>query len=330
MINRTLFLTVATQSSGLGHLMRCLAISDALEDQGVSTHFIIDTQYDLEIVKPYEKVNWGNELNKIVPILKEYTTIFVDSNKLSQDVLDEIHNQVKTLIFIDDYYRWVHTKRMIIDWTVSVEKKEIHDKRESSEYLLGPKYTALRKEFWENKKRSIRENIDNVLITFGGSDIRSLTPRMMKIIKENFPEINMNIIVGRGFSNKQEIEAEANERTNIIFNPDAGLMKKTMMICDTAIASGGQTLYELASVGLPTIAITMIDNQVEDTLGFDETGFLFNAGWWDDELLEEKIINFLNSLLDYSTRKNMSVTGQKTIDGKGAIRIAKTIVNKTK
>ena len=39
-------------------------------------------------------------------------------------------------------------------------QKGIHKKRDSSEYLLGPKYTALRKEFWENRKKCINENID--------------------------------------------------------------------------------------------------------------------------------------------------------------------------
>jgi UDP-2,4-diacetamido-2,4,6-trideoxy-beta-L-altropyranose hydrolase len=327
-INKILFLTVATQSSGLGHLMRSRAISEALEDRGIKTHFIVDTEYNLDLVKPYEKIDWVNELSKIVPTLKEYLTIIVDTNNISEDILSEIQNHVKTLVFIDDYYRWIHNNRMIIDWTVTARKKGIHNKRDSSEYLLGPKYTALRREFWENRKRCINENIDNVLITFGGSDIRNLTPLMMRIIKENFPGLTLNVIVGRGFSNNQEIEAEANDRTNLIFNPDAESIKKIMMTCDIAIASGGQTLYELACVGLPTIAITMIDNQVDDTMGFHETGFLFNAGWWNDKLLKKNIITLFNSLLDDTTRKNMSIIGQKNIDGKGTIRIAKSIVDK--
>lgn len=326
MIKKILFLTVATRSSGLGHLMRSRAISEALEDCGIETHFIIDTEYNLEIVKRYNKIDWTTELSKVVSTFKEYVTIIVDTNNISKKTLSEIQNHAKKLVFIDDYFRWTHSNRIIIDWTVTARKKGIHKKRDSSIYLLGPKYAALRREFWQVKKKYINKNIDNVLITFGGSDIRNLTPKMMRIIKENFPEVILNVIVGKGFNNNQEIEEEVNDRTNLIFNPDAESIKKIMMTCDVAIASGGQTLYELACIGLPTIAITTVDNQIEDTIGFHETGFLYNAGWWNDNSLKKNLINFFNSLSDYTSRKNMSNIGQKIIDGKGPIRIAKSIV----
>ena len=328
MINKALFLTIATQSSGLGHLMRCIAISDALKHRGVQTDFIIKSDYNIDLINTYEKYDWGNELAKIAPRLKEFSTVIVDTINITQDILDEIQNYANKLVFIDDYYRWPHNNRVIIDWTVAAEKQWIRKRTDHSEYLLGTKYAALRSEFWKKNKRYINENIENILITFGGSDNNNLTPKIIKIFRKNFNDITMNIVIGKGYKNTTEIKKLIDKKTKLIIHPGASKMREAMFNCDVAIASGGQTLYELACMGLPTIAIIMIDNQVEDTLGFQKAGFLLNAGWWNHKFFEKKFINLFNSMLSYSSRKKMSIIGQKNVDGQGAVRIAKNIVKK--
>ena len=77
-------MTIATKSSGLGHIMRCLAISDAIEHRGVKTDFIIKSNYNIDFINTYEKIDWINELSKIAPRLKEYSTVIVDSINISE------------------------------------------------------------------------------------------------------------------------------------------------------------------------------------------------------------------------------------------------------
>ena len=120
-------------------------------------------------------------------------------------LLEEIEIHAKNLVFIDDYYRWTHENRLIIDWTVNAEYSGLHEKKKSSQYLLGTKYAAMRREFWKNTKKIIKKDIKNVLITFGGSDIRNITPKIVSIFKKNFPEIRIYKIIGSGFNNKEEI-----------------------------------------------------------------------------------------------------------------------------
>lgn len=59
-----------------------------------------------------------------------------------------------------------------------------------------------------------------------------------------------------------------NRNIRFFYSLDAEHMKTLMLESDVAISAGGQTLYELASVGLPTIAIQVVDNQSEDISGF--------------------------------------------------------------
>ena len=52
---------------------------------------------------------------------------------------------------------------------------------------------------------------------------------------------------------------------------------------DLAISASGQTLYELACIGVPTIAIGIIDNQKNNIKNWINQGFIEYAGCWNDE-----------------------------------------------
>ena len=59
----------------------------------------------------------------------------------------------------------------------------------------------------------------------------------------------------------------------------------------------GQTLYELAArVGVPTIAVGVVDNQINNIQNWQKQGFIEFAGFWDDDNLEENILAKLELL----------------------------------
>ncbi len=98
------------------------------------------------------------------------------------------------------------------------------------------------------------------------------------------------------------------------------------MEADLAISAGGQTLYELARVGCPTVAVRMAANQDGQLGVFEEAGFLRIAGHGDHSGIVEAIGEAVRTLMaDPPARATMSVAGQRLIDGHGALRVARTI-----
>ena len=112
------------------------------------------------------------------------------------------------------------------------------------------------------------------MITFGGGDIRNMTPKIISFIQEKYPNYVFNIVIGKSYKNIFEIESIASDYHSIYYYPNATKIKNIMLDSDIAIASGGVTLYELAMVGLPTIAIILIDNQIQDTVGWSKKDFV--------------------------------------------------------
>ena len=101
-------------------------------------------------------------------------------------------------------------------------------------------------------------------------------------------------------------------------------MKKVMLDSDIAISAGGQTLYELARVGVPTIAISVADNQLGSIRGWQKTGFIEYAGWWEDDFgIRAK--NILSQVKDPYIRRVKSEIGRKLVDGKGAKRVCEDV-----
>jgi len=323
-------LTEGGQKIGYGHITRCLSLSQSLKEVGAEVSFIINGDSEsiniLSEISSIEIIDWMNNKRRLLDRLQNVDILIIDSILINRSFFKKIEAIVSNIIFIDDYYQWVHKKGLIIDWTVLAEKNRKCIENPSVKYLFGTTYTALRKEFWDVPKKKVSDLLDNVLVTFGGSDIRNLTPRILRLINNCLPNSKKTIIIGGSYNNLKEIELEANESTTLVFSPDGKKMKKCMLKADIAIASGGQTLYELARVGVPTVAIISVDNQLDDIYGWQQTGFLMNAGWWNCHDLEQNIIDLITKCINKSKRKKMISIGLSFIDGQGAKRIADNII----
>ena len=95
---------------------------------------------------------------------------------------------------------------------------------------------------------------------------------------------------------------------------------------DIVITSGGQTLYEIASLGIPGIVISETIYDTEDAIAWKNRGSIIYAGKWSSKNIEKKILKSIIKLEDKNIRLKLSKNGQKTIDGKGGIRLVKKIL----
>ena len=95
---------------------------------------------------------------------------------------------------------------------------------------------------------------------------------------------------------------------------------------DLAISAGGSTCWELAFMGVPTLAIILADNQQAIAQGLEEEGVAVNLGGYGHlsrEIIARKFIEIANAA---STRAQMSQRGRKLIDGKGTQRVLKDLL----
>ena len=308
---KIIILTEAGTEYGFGHLTRCLAIAQGFKENKVESKFYVRGSFTKEFKIEGFKCSIGNWLNEEVDI--DDKIVVVDSYYANQEFCTKIYRSAKRVLFIDDYNRIKYPGGFVLNSVIGAESID-YPKNKCITYLFGPDYHPIRKDFWEVSKKIINNKILKILITFGGSDIANKTPEILKFLTEKYPEISKIVIIGSGFSNIDEIKKISDKNTKLVYYPEALQMKMEMLECDLAISAAGQTLYELARIGVPTYAVQVIENQTNNILNWRKNNFLLPG-------------NIFIDLPDFNLRKTVSENGVKIVDGKGVHRIYERLMN---
>jgi spore coat polysaccharide biosynthesis predicted glycosyltransferase SpsG len=322
-------LTEGNNRLGFGHISRCNAIYDLFNKEKVMVKLFINGDESIKtLIKGKEVImfNWIDQQKRILGILRDYDVVFIDSYLSSFSFYEKISQIVPVPIYLDDTKRIEYPRGILLNWVINAQLLN-YPYRKDLVYLLGIEYAILRKNFWNTRKKKINKNIKTMLITLGGTDLRNLTPKLLKNLCENHPNIQKRVIIAKGFQNVEEIKEEKDDKTILIYNPDAAGMKKQMMKSDIAISGCGQTLLELAFLGVPTIGISISKNQVFNALNWEKIGFLEFAGMWEQKNLFEVILEKFNLLMDFNKRVEKRDNGIKTINLDGKYKIMKSINN---
>ena len=328
---KVFIITEGGKNMGFGHIARCLSLYQTFEERGIKPKFIVNGDSNIECLlngTNYQLLNWIEKRGKLLELIKGADIAIIDSYLADISVYNTLSELVKLSVYIDDNKRLNYPKGIVLNGNIHAEKLK-YPKKDKITYLLGTKYTPLRKEFWEVPEKKIKEKIESIMVTFGGDDAKNMTPKILAFLKDKYPNLIKNVIIGRSFQNIDEIKKCADKNTNLSYYPDAEKMKEIMLESDIAISAGGQTLYELARVGVPTIGICIAENQLGNVKGWEKIGFLEYVGWYNEDSILEKIENSTKYLVDQGTRKNKFKIARRILDGKGSSRIIDKVIERS-
>jgi spore coat polysaccharide biosynthesis predicted glycosyltransferase SpsG len=309
-----------------GHITRCLSLFTAFKERNINGAFIINGDAEMKDT-PHKICNWNKNAQILHEDILTSDIVILDSLYANNEVIKEITQYSRLPVFIDDYRRLTYDRGVIIDWTPFIEKKYTVSSNSNCSYLLGCQYVSLRKPFWNIAEKKINVNVSEILLTMGGGDIRNICPKILNLLLNHTSgNILKTVAIGQSFSKENIIElkriSENNPSCELVFFPDENKMLNLFLKADIVISAGGQTLYELARVGAPTIAVLIIDNQITDIEGWLGAGFIDYAGSWEDELIDNKILIALNNLIANQTlRLRKNKIGRSCVDGLGTKRI---------
>ena len=267
--------TEALKASGLGHLGRCTALGEILQESGEEVSIILHTDGtglggQNEI--PIQPMNWKvkTTLENFLSKNKVNTSI-IDSYLASETIYQILFRSSEKLVCIDDTNRITYPQNSII-LNPGFGGNYINYDKSRNSVFTGTEYVLLRKSFRENfSLPKIKDKIESILITVGGSDSNNLVPQILHVINnKGFHLCKKMVIVGPGFKNIQEIKKKGAENTFLQEGLDAKQIRDLMLSVDFAITAGGQTTYELTRCGIPFLIIQTADNQERNIKGFFE------------------------------------------------------------
>ena len=301
---KCLIFTEGGMQIGYGHIVRCSCIYDILVKKGIDVRFVINGDIDVfSILKSikFEIVDWTNieNLNKL---LGAEVISIVDSYIAQEKVYEYISKYSKRAMFIDDNARLSYPKGIVLSPTIYSDELNYNHKEDVT-YMKGSKYILLREEFMKTSPKNIRKEVREVMLSFGGSDIKNLTPKVLSALNNRYPNLLKNVVIGKNFNNINEIEKLVNDNVKLYYDINDKGMKALMINSDLAIIAAGQTMHELAKLGVPTIAICVAENQKRNTEKFYNMGLIKEMDIYN----QKKLYKNFDSLLEYEERKKINL-----------------------
>lgn len=159
----------------------------------------------------------------------------------------------------------------------------------------GEKYYIASKTFLFYEPIEIKEKVERVFVSFGGADPQNYSDRLLAIVAgdpERYSKYCFTVALGRAKLNVEEL-MKYNGLPNVEVLYDVANMPELMSSCDVAVTSRGRTGYELAILGVPSIA--MAQNRREEKHGFvsNENGFTYLGLNPPDEIIKSNLDMYL-------------------------------------
>ncbi len=255
--------TEAGNVSGYGHLNRCLAINQNLTKKAI---IVVHPDNPLKI-RNIKLFPWRNDIAGAIKLnnLKKSKVALIDSYLVNKKTLKILRDNFKNLIILDDYDRIRYDCDLLINPSILGSKFNLNKKIKK---IYGSKYIILRNEIKNSLKKKLHVNLKNLTIILGKSNnSKNLFKRIISSIKKlEFEKIN--ILSG---DNQLSLELKKSFKLpncKIYGWLDATKISSIFTNSDLVISSSGQTLNELAYLGVPFIAIETGFDQYWNIRGF--------------------------------------------------------------
>lgn len=253
---------------GYGHLMRVNVLARKFLQHGYDITYLTRTSSAVSKTSP-SQVNVyqlsEREVENTLNWLEMYEpgALLTDSYMIDTPYQRKLCESVPILITVTDDTRFTLCSDVNINGNIHATELDYNWIGEKPEMLLGTDYLLIRDEFQRlaDEDPPWRDPPEQALITFGGSDVNSVTPDVIYSF-DGF-ELEVNVVIGPGFSNEAEI-IKAARKTDANFNllREPENLPRLMFDADFAVSAVGNTVYELLLTGTPVIGIPQSNNQL--------------------------------------------------------------------
>lgn len=332
---------------GMGHLTESICLADSLRSRTNGEIVFLVNRFApvLDTIKrsgyEYHIVREGLDAQENAEIVLDWIrkndvqVVIVDLLNVENTYLQKLKNSAaKLVVILDDAEHRQVVGDLVINFNITQDEKfYLVLPPSGTNYLIGPKYMLLPEELHEiwKKEKTLPETCGTIFVNQGGGDPYGLT---MKIIKE-LERLNLKqkviVVIGPAMlpQHRKEItNLKPQLKNSYQFEWDVTQKKmyQLMLEGDLAITAAGNTLYELAVFGIPSIAVCHHERHNKVASKFEERMAVVNLGVGSD--LPDNVIagEVEQLLLAKERRSSLSHNIKKIVDGLGSKRIAEYIL----
>lgn len=352
LIKRVVIRVDASVEMGMGHLVRCMSLANALAEEGTEVFFLLRShaaaltgliEADGHAVRlladpPHDSgaaptrwlpTTWQRDAGQTLDAIGQIGApdwLIVDHYALDAKWERLQRQQVPRILAIDDLADRPHDCDILLDQNLvaAMETRYRGLLPATCRPLLGPRFALLRHDFAEQRKSAaIRDGeIRRILVCYGGSDPSNETAKALAAVKYlSVSSLSVDVAIGPSNPHADLIAKLCLELPRTNMHRGANNMAELMACADLAIGAGGVMSWERCCLGLPTIAVDIADNQIGGLTALARLGALVHLGS-AASVTQDQMESSIRSLLgDPAKTRAIGDVAHALVDGEGCGRV---------
>nr|WP_296063600.1 spore coat protein [uncultured Actinoplanes sp.] len=317
--------------TGVGHLVRCVALAEELVARGVGVRFLGDLGglewAEAQLARrglpwhppPFDEVGLVAAAERL-----ELDALVVDSYTLPPLHTVAVRRTGRTVLAIVDGDFRGQTADIYVDQNLDAAIDV-----DGAIGLAGLDYALLRGSVRQLRPLSAPvhsgSRTPKVVAFFGGTDAYRAAPAIAALLARTGMPFEATII-GANEELRRElhtVEAAPGQRFDVIAPTDD--LPKLLAGADLAVSASGTSTWELLCLGLPSALVWVVDNQI---LGYERTiarGYAAGIGQLGN-LDAGSVMTLRGLLTDADARTALAAKAWAAVDGRGVERVADTLL----
>jgi UDP-2,4-diacetamido-2,4,6-trideoxy-beta-L-altropyranose hydrolase len=348
---RTVIRADATAQIGAGHVMRCLSLADALKARGGEVLFVAaampgnladrvrEAGHGLAAIEPSDLPppgpGWEGSQAAAADQERDASRTLQAAGGRSADwlVLDHYRfgrdwqqrwksGSSARILVLDDLANRPHVCEMLVDPTFGRSAEDYRPLVPGGcHVLVGAHYALLRPEFAAARPASLARRREapgrNLLVSIGATDIGGLTEPVVRAALAADPDCSIDAVVGSGAPSGAALKELAEQDRRVRLHVDSRDMARLLTQADVAIGAAGTSAWERCCLGVPSILLTVAENQRLIVRNLEAIGAVAAVSRW-----EAAVPAAVGLLADPAARDLMTAAAAAVTDGRGAETVA--------
>lgn len=320
----------ADEAIGSGHVMRALAVAQAWMAAGGSVDYV-GRCASSSLLSRLRAAGCGvteitqthpspSDIRRTLALSRPGSWLLADGYHFDADYLTEARAAGLRVALVDDYPdRQGLPSDMLVNPNPGAERR-LHPTELPTLPLLGARYALLRPEYRARPaERAFAAQARRVLVSLGGSDPANLSAEAARALRRH-AGIEAVIVLGPNNPHEKSIVEATSGAPHIRLERDADI-RRLMEWAEVGVLSAGVTSLEAAFMGLPNLAVVAAENQIASADALVEAGAALRL---DGAAGLSPALTALCA--DSGRREAMSRAGQALVDGRGAERVAASML----
>ena len=283
---------------GAGHVMRCLTLAQQIREEGSNevaficrnepghlASLIREQGYCVTLLPADSPFSWEDDAEQTIASLSGQSVdwLVADHYGIDSRWAAVLRNNAERIAIIDDLANRQHDCDAIIDPNYRLDFEHRYDYLvpDGCIKLLGPRYLLLRPEFTRARQTLKRDlsAVRRILVNFGGTDELNLSLRALQAIQSlNVAGLLVGVVIGQSNPHRTALQQAIKHMPGVTLHVQTDRMAELICAADLAIGASGSSTWERCSLGLPTLALVLADNQREAAGELGEAGIIVNLG----------------------------------------------------